>query len=186
MVACPKCAGKLDWEERSWTIAGEDPGHWRCVNCGEVIYQNSTGLQKQEQNISKHIPSDDCDGKGEQEIMEETRMCTKCGATKSIADFNKNAARLSGHDTRCRICTAQAQRDRKARLAEKEKGRPINRRKKRQSRNPGPVRSPVSSVIISNALTLDAQLAIDLKAMKKRIAQEIMQICNKAIEEAFA
>ena len=54
-MACPKCQGKLTWEERSWTTAGEDPGHWRCIACGSVIYPGTTRMQKVSKSILGQI-----------------------------------------------------------------------------------------------------------------------------------
>lgn len=174
-MPCLKCQGRLVWKERSWTTAGEDPGHWRCIMCGKIVYPKEAGSPKDQQNIPKIIPSANCGGEGGQEIMEETKTCRGCGAIKPIADFNRNVAYPSGRESRCRVCTAQAQRDRKASI--KKKAHDDNDRKKRQPRNPGPVRSPNAPSIPSEAVTLDAQL---IKAIKRSVANEIIKIITEA------
>jgi len=146
-------------------------------------------LQNNGRNIPKNIPSTNSDGRGGQKIMVEgTKVCMnpKCGRTnpQPITEFNKNAARPDGHESRCRVCTAQTQRDRVARLAEKEKGGPGNGRRKRQPRDPGPVRSLSPNPIISDAVTLDAQL---LRAVKKSaILDFIKNELPRMVEETFA
>ena len=289
-MACPKCNGRLAWQERSWTTAGEDPGHWRCIACGEVIYPEGIGLpnvpkqveigkeedkepvsyhldsKKEEEikkllktnsireivaktgvakntimrirnenftkeerammgksnlikgrnkrefegeepkkdlqndgrNIPKIIPSADSGGKGGQEIMtEQTQTCTnpKCPKPnpQPIGEFNKNAARPSGHESRCRTCTAQAQRDRKAAIEKAASGRsgkaPGNGRRRGQPRSLRSARShlPESAAnkpYISEAVTLDSQL---LRAVKKSaILDFVKNDLPKMVEEAFA
>ena len=146
-------------------------------------------LQNNGRNIPKNIPSTNSDGRGGQKIMVEgTKVCMnpKCGRTnpQPITEFNKNAARPDGHESRCRVCRAQTQRDRVARLAEKEKGGPGNGRRKRQPRDPGPVRSLSPNPIISDAVTLDAQL---LRAVKKSaILDFIKNELPRMVEETFA
>ncbi len=101
-MPCPKCNGRLVWRDRSWTSVGEDPGHWSCIACGKVTYPNEGRDQK---------------------TMSEMKTCTnpKCPKPnpQPISEFNKNAARPSGLESHCRTCTAQAQRDRKARQEKK-------------------------------------------------------------------
>ena len=289
-MACPKCNGRLVWQERSWTTAGEDPGHWSCIACGEVIYPERIGLpnvlkqveigkgedkepmsyhldpKKEEEikkllktdsireivaktgvakntimrirnenftkeeratlgrsslvrgrnkrelegegtrkdlqndgrNIPKIIPSTDSGGKGGQKNMiEETQVCMNPKCPKSnpqpIGEFNKNVARPSGHESRCRTCTAQAQRDRKAAIEKAASGRsgkaPRNGRRRGQPRSLRPVRShlPESAAdkpYISEAVTLDSQL---LRAVKKSaILDFVKNDLPKMVEEAFA
>src|SRR4030065_13876 len=78
-MPCLKCKGKLVWKERSWTAAGEDPGHWSCIMCGEVVYPERDGLPKSPQNIpfaeiairgegDKELMSYHLDSKKEEEI----------------------------------------------------------------------------------------------------------------------
>jgi hypothetical protein len=143
---------------------------------------------------SNSIPTTELDGKGGQETMsEQTQVCTnpKCPKPnpQPIGEFNKNAARPSGHESRCGTCTAQAQRDRRAAIekasaasASRSRKAPGNGRRKGQLRDPERVRLPSSD--------LDQQLAIDLKTIKKRVAAEVLQIYHeggqRAVEEAFA
>lgn len=151
-------------------------------------------LQKEGQNIPKIIPpalfSNDSNKKGGQEIMTEgTKVCTnpKCPKTnpQPIGEFNKNAARPDGHESRCRTCTAQAQRDRKIAIQKAGDGR----KKKKVGRNPRPVRSPspdppLKEGVISEAVTLDAQL---LRAVKKSaILDFVKNDLPRMVDEAFA
>lgn len=146
--------------------------------------RNKRELEKREsradlQNGGQNIPPTNSDEKGGQEIMaEETKVCTKCGVPKLITEFNKNAARPSGRESQCKTCTTQRQRDYKA---AREKTSGGNGRRKKQLRDPGPVRTPRAD--------LDQQLAIDLKTIKKRVAAEVLQIYHeggqRAVEEAF-
>lgn len=148
-------------------------------------------LQNDGRNIPKNIPPADSGGKGGQAIMEkETKVCTKCGTPKTISEFNKNAARPDGHESRCRTCTAQAQRDRKASIEKSSGGTgrsrkaPGNGRKKRRPRDPWPCRSLSAPTIPSEAVTLDAQL---LKAVKKSaILDFVKNDLPRMIEERFA
>lgn len=52
-MACLKCGGRLNWEDRAWTTAGEDPGHWSCLACGEVVYPEEIGLP----GVTKYVPA---------------------------------------------------------------------------------------------------------------------------------
>jgi hypothetical protein len=152
-------------------------------------------LQNNGRNIPKNIPSTNSDGRGGQKIMVEgTKVCMnpKCGRTnpQPIDEFNKNAARPSGRESRCRTCTTQTQRDRKASIEKSSGGTgrsrkaPGNGRKKRQPRDPGPVRSLSPNPIISDAVTLDAQL---LRAVKKSaILDFIKNELPRMVEETFA
>ena len=147
------------------------------------LEKREPNLQNDGQNIPKNIPSNNSDGRGGQEIMaEETKVCTKCGGPpKPITEFNKNAARPDGHESRCRVCTAQHQRDY---VAMKKKGTDGNGRKKRQPRDPWPGRSLSAPTIPSEAVTLDAQL---LRAVKKSaILDFIKNELPRMVEEAFA
>ena len=140
-------------------------------------------LQNDGQNIPKNIPSNNSDGRGGQEIMaKETKVCTKCGGPpKPITEFNKNAARPDGHESRCRVCTAQHQRDY---VAMKKKGTDGNGRKKRKVQKPESVRSLSPNPTISDAVTLDAQL---LRAVKKSaILDFVKNELPRMVEEAFA
>ena len=159
-----------------------------------------TDLQNDGRNIPKNIPSTDRGGKGGQEIMtEQTQVCTnpKCPKPNPqlITEFNKNAARPSGHDSRCRTCTTQAQRDRKAAIEKastsgtgRSRKTPGNGRRKRQPRNPRPIRLPPSGLpsaksVISEAVTLDAQL---LKAVKKSaVLNFVKNDLPRMVEESF-
>ena len=160
--------------------------------------RNKRELKKREpdlQNDGQNIPLNNSDGRGGQEIMtEETKVCTnpKCPKTnpQPIDEFNKNAARPSGRESRCRTCTAQTQRDRKASIEKSSGGTgrsrkaPGNGRKKRQPRDPWPGRSLSVPTIPSEAVTLDAQL---LRAVKKSaILDFIKNELPRMVEEAFA
>jgi hypothetical protein len=150
--------------------------------------RNRRELEKRElgadlQNDGQNIPSTDRDGKGGQEIMEkETKVCTKCGGPpKPISEFNKNAARPDGHESRCRSCTAQAHRDW---VTNRKKSAGGNGRKKRKARGPWPGRSLSAPTIPSEAVTLDAQL---LRAVKKSaILDFVKNDLPRIVEEAFA
>ena len=123
-------------------------------------------------------------------MTEETKSCTnpKCPRQNPqlIGEFNKNAARPSGRESRCRTCTTQAQRDF---VANRKKTLSGNGKKKRVIQDLGPVRRPSSDPlpkksVISEAVTLDAQL---LKAVKKSaILDFVKNDLPRMIEEAFA
>lgn len=122
---------------------------------------------------------------GEEKIMEEKeKMCKKCGLVKPITEFNKNSVRPDGHESQCRVCTTQHQRDW---VAKKKKGTDGNSRKKRKTQKPGPTTrvpppmNPANPIPyrIDDAILLDQQI---LKAIKKSVANQIIRI----IEEAFA
>ena len=177
-MPCPKCNGRLDWKDRSWTHAGEDPGHWSCIMCGRLVYPSEVVFEESK-------------AEGGQEIMtEETKSCTNPKCPKQnpqlIGEFNKNAARPSGRESRCRTCTTQAQRDF---VANRKKTLSGNGKKKRVIQDLGPVRRPSSDPlpkksVISEAVTLDAQL---LKAVKKSaILDFVKNDLPRMIEEAFA
>jgi hypothetical protein len=154
-------------------------------------------LQNDGRNIPKIIPSTNSDGKGGQKIMtEETKVCTnpKCPKPnpQPIGEFNKNVARPTGRESRCRTCTAQAQRDRKIATEKASSG---GRRHKKQRRpRPSTVQNPVPNSLsspdpqaiksaISAAVTFDAQL---LKVVKKSaILDFVKNDLPRMIEEAF-
>jgi hypothetical protein len=166
-------------------------------------------LQNDGRNIPKIIPSTNSDGRGGRKIMiEETKACQnpKCPKPNPqlIGEFNKNAARPTGRESRCRTCTAQAQRDRKIATERASSGgrrhslrlgraygserkqrrpKPSTIQKPRSNRLPSPDPPPTKSVI-SEAVTLDAQL---LKAVKKSaILDFVKNDLPRMIEEAFA
>ena len=289
-MACPRCNGRLIWEERSWTTAGEDPGHWSCKACGGVIYperiglpnvpkqveigkeedkepvsyhldskkeeeikkllktasvreivaktgvakntiarirdesftkeereklkrsatirgrnkrelekgERKTDLQNVDENIPRIIPPPELGGKGGREIMtEEKKGCTNPRCTQQnpqpIGEFNKNAARPSGRESRCRTCTAQAQRDRKAAIEKmygtgtgRSRKNSGNGRRKKQLRDPGPglALSPSGPTVPPETITIDAQL---LRAVKKSAVLDFVKNdLPKMVEEAFA
>lgn len=187
MVGCPKCGGKLDWKDRCWTTAGEDPGHWRCVNCGKVIYQNRTDLQKWEENTS----SANCGEKGGQEIItQETKVCTnpKCPKPnpQPISEFNKNAARPGGIESRCRTCTAQAQRDLKASKLKASGSNGGHKSTRQKSRSPYPRRSIHSD---PQAKSTDEAIFLEkaiLLAIEKKVALKLLKWLEQIVQEAYA
>lgn len=276
-MPCPKCNGRLAWKDRSWTHAGEVPGHWGCIMCGKLVYPVEAGLPNDPQNIPDNggimsnrlksekeeevkgllktlsireivaitgvakntiarirdenfteaeratlkksanvkgrnkreleereprtdlqndgpiIPLTNSDRKGGQEIMtQETQVCSNDKCPKQnpqlIGEFNKNAARPSGRESRCRTCTAQAQRDRKIAIEkQKKQGGPGRRHRLSTIQKPGPYRLPSSNPPpnpFSGAVTLDAQL---LKAVKRSaILDFVKNDLPRMIEEAFA
>jgi len=147
--------------------------------CGRLVYPSEVVFEESK-------------AEGGQEIMtkvEETQVCSNPQCPKQnpqlIGEFNKNAARPSGHKSRCRTCTAQAQRDRKVAIQRGagRKHRPSNIQKPRPNRLPSSDPPSVKSVI-SEAVTLDAQL---LKAVKKSaILDFVKNDLPRMIEEAFA
>ncbi len=116
-------------------------------------------------------------------MEEKEKICTKCGPPpKPITEFNKNASRPDGHESRCRICTTQHQRDW---VAMKKKSIDGNSRKKRKAQKRGPTRvpsmNPANPTIscINDAILLDQQI---LKAIKKSVANQIIQIIKETFE----
>jgi hypothetical protein len=97
--------------------------------------RNKREFVKRPQNIPQNISFRE----KEKKMNEKEKICTKCGPPpKSITEFNKNAGRPDGYESRCRVCTAQHQRDY---VAMKKKGTDGNGRKKRKVQKPESVRS---------------------------------------------
>ena len=74
-MPCPKCGGALDWKEPLWTVAGEDPGHWRCINCGELIYQ---GQKKVVPETKPQVCETNSAKTETEEDMREMKKCEEC------------------------------------------------------------------------------------------------------------
>jgi hypothetical protein len=153
-------------------------------------------LQNAIKDIPKIIRSTDSGGKGGQEIMtEEMQVCTNTKCPKPnpqpIGEFNKNAARPSGHESRCRTCTAQAQRDRKEAMEKASAsgtGRsgkvPGNGRRKGKPGNPGPGPHPgLPPIQTEEAIYLERSI---LLAIEKKVAMKLLKKFERMIEEAYA
>lgn len=188
-MSCRRCNGRMHWKDRTYTTQGEDPGYWRCISCGEVVYPDRLGLKKEVQNI----PSPDSGEKGGQKIMtEETKICINPKCPKSnpqpLSEFNKNARHPSGREYKCRTCTTQQQRDW---IANKKKAtgkstRSNGRRKseKRQfvtrAGHPLPILTPSPPI---QGIYLDPAV---IKAIQKSAAKQIMKDFSEFIEERYS
>lgn len=56
----------------------------------------------------------------EEKIQEVTKVCSKCGVSKSIDEFNKNKSRKDGYEVYCRICESVRRHNRYVKNKEKE------------------------------------------------------------------
>jgi len=161
--------------------------------CGEVVYPGTAGSPKAIQNI----PSTDCGGKRGEEMPTEgtlngkkctRKKCKKYGEILPFDGFSKNRANSDGYEYHCKKCRAECAALRRDKLVKE--GSAGKGRRRRQPKGSGPVRlpspnpSPTSAHSRIDAIqsVFDEQLAIDLKAIKKRVAAEIIHI----IQEAFA
>lgn len=190
-MPCLKCGGKLEWKDRSWTHEGEDPGHWRCIMCGKLIYPEKAGSQKREENVPEIIPSPDCDG--EEEEMVETasgkKRCPVCGQEKPATNeyFGNNKAARDGLEYYCKSCKAKKQKDYQLKKLKEAGQQGGNGRKKRQPQNPGPLRStatpmPSTARDFDERIYLPAGVIIEIqKAGERKVWEEIAKMAKERL-----
>jgi hypothetical protein len=157
---------------------------------GNIKGRNKRELKKRDSDVPKVIPSADCAEKGGKEIMEdEPKVCTKCGIAKPVTEFNKNVARPSGRESRCRVCTTQSQRNWIAKKKEKVGG---NGWRRKTVQKPGKRRSPspaypdhpdLSPTSTDEAIFLERSI---LLAIEKKVALKLLKKFEQMIQEAYA
>ncbi len=165
-MRCPKCGGNLAWKEKITLTWGEDvPGHWSCIMCGKIIWPD--------RETNRRIPeTEPVNDETEEENMLDPINCKECGK-----EFTPRRTDQRWCSKPCRDAAYNKTRSKNG-----------NGRRKKTAPQPivDPPPPPPRKLMPPHIAGIDAQLAIDLKAMKKRIGQEILQIIERAIEEAFA
>ncbi len=177
-MACPKCGGRMKWEDRSYTGAGmETPAHWSCIACGKIVWpdrEKQGPLMKAQKTIS------------EEEAMEKentTKICKRCGTEKSIEEFGLNGMYKDGHESRCKRCLKDL---RVSRQKSKTGSNGNGRRRSGAGYHPapaGPKPPPPPAPPVGEALYIDPAA---IRALKRGVGKELLQEFSRFLDERYA